>query len=441
MSDTPSARPDLTLTLDCEGVIQHAIPAEALAQERLEGWRGRSWAEMTDPAISRQIRKMIDDMRHGGASSCFQTTQTFPSGCELEIEYTAISLGKEAGFIAIGRNLRTISDLQARLLLAQQAREQDYWKIREIETRYRMLFDASNEAVVLARVSDLKIIEANLTAANSLGLLTGAEFSPQMSERDRKAFEAMLEKVRLQGRAPGIVLHLSAPQAQWSIRASMMNSEAGALYLFQISQLKGPPARGLKSDPFSAQTIVQRFPDGFAIVDSEGIVRRVNNAFLEMTQIGSESAMLGQKISRWLSRPGADISVVMNMVRKHGSVRGLVTTIEGEFGVNAEVEISAAGDKPHHPDYIGLLVRDVTSRGQGVAIQIASHAPDDFIETRFDNFPLDQIVKASTEAIERKRIAEALESCGGNRTAAARRLGLSRQSLHAKLNKYNLEEK
>jgi len=384
---------------------------------------------------------MIDEMQHGGASSCFQATQTFPSGREFEIEYTTVSLGKNAGFIAIGRNLQTISDLQGRLLLAQQAREQDYWKIREIETRYRMLFDASNEAVVLARVSDLKIVEANLTAANSLGLVIGAAFFPQMSERDRKAFEEMLEKVRVQGRAPSMVLHLSAPQAQWSVRASMMNAETGSLYLFQISQLKGPTARVEKIDPFSTENIVQRFPDGFAVVDSEGIVRRVNDAFLEMTQIGAESAMLGQKMSRWLSRPGADISVVLNLVCKHGSVRALATTLEGEFGTNWEVEISAAGDMPHRPDHIGLLVRDVTSRGQGVAIQVEPRAPKDLGETRFHNLTLDQLVKASTEAIERKSIAEALETCGGNRTAAAKRLGLSRQSLHAKLNKYNLEEK
>ena len=425
MSDKPAVRPDLTLTLDCDGVIELAVPAESLAQERLEGWCGKSWAEMTDPAIARQIRNMISDMRLGGASSCFQVTQTFPSGRELEIEYTAVSLGKKAGFIAIGRNLKTISDLQARLLLAQQAREQDYWKIREIETRYRMLFDASNEAVVLARVSDLKIVEANLTAANSLGLVIGAAFFPQMSERDRKAFEEMLEKVRVQGRAPSMVLHLSAPQAQWSVRASMMNAETGSLYLFQISQLKGPTARVEKIDPFSTENIVQRFPDGFAVVDSEGIVRRVNDAFLEMTQIGAESAMLGQKMSRWLSRPGADISVVLNLVCKHGSVRALATTLEGEFGTNWEVEISAAGDMPHRPDHIGLLVRDVTSRGQGVAIQVEPRAPKDLGETRFHNLTLDQLVKASTEAIERKSIAEALETCGGNRTAAAKRLGLS----------------
>ena len=57
----------------------------------------------------------------------------------------------------------------------------------------------------------------------------------------------------------------------------------------------------------------------------------------------------------------------------------------------------------------------------------------------FDNRTLEQIVKMTTETIERKAIARALERFRGNRTVAARHLGLSRQSLHAKLNKYKLE--
>ena len=39
------------------------------------------------------------------------------------------------------------------------------------------------------------------------------------------------------------------------------------------------------------------------------------------------------------------------------------------------------------------------------------------------------------------QLAKALELAGGNRTATAELLGLSRQSLYAKLNRYGLEDK
>ena len=54
------------------------------------------------------------------------------------------------------------ADKEGDLVLgAQQAMEQDYWKLREIETRYRLLFDASNEPVLLIGAEDLRVVEAN----------------------------------------------------------------------------------------------------------------------------------------------------------------------------------------------------------------------------------------------------------------------------------------
>ena len=73
------------------------------------------------------------------------------------MEYTAVRLGGDAGLLAIGKSLQAVAELQSRLVAAQQAMERDYWKLREIETRYRVLFDASNEAVLLvaaARYAD-----------------------------------------------------------------------------------------------------------------------------------------------------------------------------------------------------------------------------------------------------------------------------------------------
>jgi DNA-binding NtrC family response regulator len=53
---------------------------------------------------------------------------------------------------------------------------------------------------------------------------------------------------------------------------------------------------------------------------------------------------------------------------------------------------------------------------------------------------LESVVKASIETIERRHIEDALTKSRGNRTAAARYLGLSRQTLHVKLNRYKLEQ-
>jgi transcriptional regulator PpsR len=428
------ARPDITLTMDFDGVIIEAA-SEALSEERLDVWRGLPWGDTMDPQIAEQVAQSIEYIRNTGESSCFQVKQRFPSGRELAIEYTTVSLGKSAGFIAVGKNIQAISDLQSRLLLAQQARERDYWKIREMETRYRLLFDTTNEAVLSVRAADLHIVEANLAATNLFGLQPGVEFSPDLQPRDRLQFKSLLEKVRERGRAPGIVLHLGPAAESWSLRASLMNSDAGSFYLFHIAPIVVAAAAGERKGPLSADDLVQRLPEGFVVVDRRGAVLRANNAFLDLSQIGTESAALGQNMGRWLSQPGADFSVLLTLLRKHGSVRLMSTKLYGELGSTTDVEISAAGNKDLEPDYIGMLLRDVTTRSppDPGAMPISELNGNGDIS-------LEHLVRASTEAIERQSIAAALEKAAGNRTAAAKILRLSRQSLHTKLNKYDIKE-
>ena len=52
--------------------------------------------------------------------------------------------------------------------------------------------------------------------------------------------------------------------------------------------------------------------------------------------------------------------------------------------------------------------------------------------------PLKELVRESTDMIERLCIEAALELTGDNRASAAEMLGLSRQSLYAKLRRYGL---
>ena len=231
-SEYSQVRPDITLAVDGEGVIRTAVSAETLAGKSIEQWRGLRWADTVSPEMAGQVAQAVEEARREGESSCFTVNQRLPSGRELLLEYTAVRLGKKAGFVAIGKSLQAISELKLRLERVQREREQDYWKLREIETRYRALLDASSEAVALVRVTNLRVVEANVAATKALGLLPGGEFSPALSDNDRRALNSMLATARTKGRAPSIVLHLSA-DSLWSCRASMLMSEGGAFICFR----------------------------------------------------------------------------------------------------------------------------------------------------------------------------------------------------------------
>ena len=405
-------RPDITLAVDAEGVIRSAVSGKTLADEALDQWQGLPWADTVPSDLARQVAQSIEDLRRGGGSSCFTINQRFPSGREVLLEYTTVNLGKKAGFIAIGKSLQATAELQSRLAHVQQEREQDYWKLREIETRYRALLDASSEAVALVRVTNLRIVEANAAATKLLGMVPGAEFYSDLAERDRRALDAMLESVRMKGRAPGIALHLAA-DSQLSLRASMITSEAGAFYLFQMSPLAGAAElrrageNGRESDPYSVESFVQRMPDGFVIIDHQGLITKANHTFLDLVQAGVESAVVGQNIKRWLSRPGAGIDVVMDLVQRHGNVRAMRTTLEGELGASTEVEISAVGDQVGRPRHFGLVIRDAMSRAPVHGADPLSAA----LMGQSGDAPLENIVKSSIETIERQHIVR----CAGSK--------------------------
>jgi transcriptional regulator PpsR len=433
------AQPDVTFLLDMDGVIQSVTFANSVAEEPADDWRGRPWVETVADVGSGKVTRMLEDARESGVSAFRQVTQRFPSGLELPMEYTTVRLGGKAGLIAIGRNLQAVAELQSRLIAAQQAMEQEYWKLRDVETRYRLLFDASNEAVLLLKADTLRILEANPAAIRSLGLARGRDLLPEMAAEEREPFLAMLQRVRQNGRAPGVPLHLGADRAAWLVRASLMSSEPGPIFMVQLAPAGGTQLVELRNDQASLDEFAEHLPDGFVVIDRDGFIRRANRAFLDLVQVGGQGAVLGERLSRWLSRPGADLSVLLANLQRHGSVRLFATGLQGELGGEAEVEISAVGNPPAKPNYIALLVRDVGRRlapsAEAANLQSALGA----IIEQTGKTALRTLVKDAVGLVERHYIAAALKLANDNRTAAAELLGLSRQGFYKKLAQYEMD--
>lgn len=458
MSGIAVSQPDVTLLLDLDGVIRRATLADGLPSEAASSWIGRPWVDTVADGAGDKVERMLKDARALGVCAYRMVNQRFPNGLELPVEYSTIRLGEDAGLLAIGKNQQTVADLQSRLVAAQQAREQDYWKLRDVETRYRLLFETSNEVVLVLRAEGLRIVEANLAALRALSLAPGQDFVPELVAAEQELLRGMLARVRQQGRAPGIVVHLGSDRAAWTVRASLLSNDQNEVYLLQlapmalpVAELKAPQSRPARAERqgLPVEDLLDRVPDSFVVIDQNGLILRANPAFLDLVQMSSEGAVLGEKLSRWLSRPGADIAVLLATVRRHRYVRLFSTTVQGELQAEVEVEISAAGNAESQPRYIGLLIRDVSRRAkQGPAV-----APGPTILTGGNTLlaalgvmaddlgqtSLPTLIKETVSLVEKHFIEAALERADGNRTATAELLGLSRQSLYLKLNRYGLD--
>ncbi|MFO1035470.1 MAG: transcriptional regulator PpsR [Geminicoccaceae bacterium] len=434
------SQPDVTLFLDLEGVIQKVSLSSAVRDESIEAWVGRPWIDTVGKVGADKVRRMVDEARTSGVSAFRQIAQLFPSGLELPMEYTTVRLGTRSGLVAIGKNLLAVAELQSRLVAAQQAMERDYWKLREVETRYRHLFDSSNDAVLMVRATNLRIVEANPVAIRALGLApAGRDLLGEIALADREPFQTMLSRVREFGKAPAMLVNIGRDGHAWLVRASLMMAEPGPILLLQMSPVGGAHPAVASSDPNLIEDLVERLPDGFVVTDDEGVIIRANRMFLGMVQTNAEGSVIGERLGRWLGRPGADVAVLLSNLNRNGVVRLFATTVQGDLGAEREVEVSAAGNAERGARRVGLLIRDISRRDTAptnasvVASMVAAFGP------QLGKTSLRALIKDTVGAVERQYIEATLELTRGNRTAAAELLGLSRQSLYQKLNRYGLD--
>ncbi len=263
------ALPDVMLVLDAEGVIRDATLGNEFSGEPAAEWIGSPWVDTVIESDSEVLRRMLADARRSGVSAFHHLTQRFPSGLELPIEYTSVRLGDHGGLIAVGKNLRAVAELQARLVEAQQAMERDYWKLRDVETRYRLLFNSCNDAILLLKAADLTIAELNPAAAQAAGIsaaqsktLHEVRFPDLLLAQERELFESLVRRARERGKAPGILLRLGQEQTPCLARASLMVSAADAIILVQLvpSAAIRPPADEV--DSVRIEDLVEGSPDG-----------------------------------------------------------------------------------------------------------------------------------------------------------------------------------
>lgn len=434
-------QPDVRLELDLDGVIQNASLSAAVPRQDLDDWIGRPWLDTVVDPGSTKVQRIVEDARTTGVSSFRQINQRFPSGLELPIEYIAVRQGRKR-LVVVGKSLQAVAELQSRLNAAQHAIEQDYWKLRDVETRCRLLFDRTNEAVIMVQASSLRIVEANPAALRALGRAGavsefGQHLLSEIAHEEHAQLSAMLDRVRDEGRAPGILAHLGPEKQPWLIRASLLPSQDGLTYLLQLS----PTSEVTEKEPdrYRLDALIERSPDGFVAIDPSGIILHANRAFIDLIQVAHERSVVGERLDRWLGQPGADTAMLLGSVQRLGSVRLFSTRLHGELGATTEVEVATAGDRYPDARYLGLVIRDVESRLPAPDIGHQGSALGRPAE-RVGKNSLPQLVKEAVGVVERHYINAALELTAGNRTAAAQLLGLSRQSLYAKLNRYGLEE-
>ena len=441
-----AAAADVALIVDGDGVIRDvAFGSDELSREGYDGkWLGLPWADTVTVESRPKIEALLREATANSPTRSRQVNHPSPRGTDVPILYSAVPVGQGGRVVAVGRDLRAIAALQQRLVDAQQSMERDYWRLRHVETRYRLLFQMASEAVLIVDSTTQKVIEANPAAVQLLGesarRVVGRSFPEGFDAESTQSVQDLLAGVRAAGRADDVRARLADARREVIVSASLFRQENSTLFLVRLTPVQADATgAGVSKTKSRVLEVVQSAPDGFVVTDLEGRIVMANPAFVELAQLATEEQTQGESLERWLGRPGVDLNVLITNLRQHGSVRLYATTLRGEYGTTAEVEISAVSVPNGPQPCLGFTIRNI---GRRLAPEPrGNRALPRSIEQLTElvgRVSLKDLVRESTDLIERLCIEAALELTHDNRASAAEMLGLSRQSLYVKLRRYGL---
>lgn len=441
-----AAAADVAVYLSSFGTIERVQVGAAFEGESLEDWVGRAWTDTIAADTRDKVQKLLAEADDEGLSRERQVNQLLGGGYQVPVAFRVLSLPDESGYLALGRSLQPMSDLQQQLVETQQALERDYWRLREAETRYRLLFHRSTEALLLVDGTTFEILDANDGAGQALGLahrdLVGSAFPSidGLSEASSKALRRYLE-LGPGGRddEPSPLLAPARDGREWSLTVSPLSEDPGSALLVQLRQPSGPSSRSGALATEELEALLRTSPDGFVVMNDSGEVIVANRAFRELVQMPPGDEVAGRSLRQWLGRPGADLTVLLTNLERHGEIRLFATTLRSELDVEAAVELSATRIEVHGRPLIGVAIRNVSRRIAGPSLR-----PRDLslameqLADQVGQVSLKELVADTVGLVEGHFIEAALHLTGGNRTAAAEVLGVSRQSLYTKLRQYDL---
>ncbi|MEE4288227.1 MAG: transcriptional regulator PpsR [Erythrobacter sp.] len=429
---------DVTLILDDTGTILDAAydPSEFPG---FENWVGTNWIETVTDESRPKIMEMLAAARRGELQHWRQVNHPSRDG-DVPIRYAVLSVNGGEHRIAFGRDLREAGKLQARLLQVQQSLERDYMRMRQLESRYRMLFELTAEPVLIVEAQTLRIREAN-SAAHSLlharaGTLAGKKLPVLLDRDSRDPFQTIVgAALSSDGIAP-IPVRLAKPAREVHASIAGFTQDRGQFLLVRLV----PPGDGQGgAAPSPVLDLIEDMPDAFVVADEQMELVSANHAFVEMVQAASVDQLRGRNLSEWIGRPGIDLDLIEGQIAQHGAARNVSTVLRTATDIEGEpVELSAVRSSGEEALYafvirpIGRRLRDLPPGTEELPRSVEQ------LTDLVGRMSLKDIVRESTDLIERLCIEAALSYTSDNRASAAEILGLSRQSLYSKLHRYGL---
>lgn len=437
-----AAATDLALVVDAEGIIRDAAFGNAdFADEGCETWLGQRWVDTVTVESRPKVTALLRDAAPGAVTRWRQVNHPSATGIDLPVRYSALRLENGGPVIVIGRNLRAMAALQRKLAETQQALERDYLRLRGAETRYRLLFQLAGEPVLVVDAATRRVTEVNPAAARLLGRaekrIVGQDVIDLFDAASTRELESLFAGLRVMGQASDLVARLGNGRGETRVAASLFRQENATSALLRLSSGPADPASPGRAGA-SALDVIQSLPEGFVVTDPQRRILAANAAFLDLVQLATEEQVRGEPLDRWLGREETEAAALFSTLGQHGSVRHFATSLRGEYGSVEEIEVAAVSVPGGGQPCLGFTIRSTPRRAAAAPGGRELPRSVEQMTELVGRVSMKNLVRESTDLIERLCIEAALRITRDNRASAAEMLGLSRQGLYAKLRRYGI---
>lgn len=410
----------------------------------LDHWIGRDLREFLTEECHPKLDAALSAVAKGAASvpRNVELNHIDNASWEFPIRYSVFATGQGGPILMIGRDLGPVAEIQQQLVKTQMELEKDYEAQREAETRFRVLMSQTRDALVFVDAKSGRIEDMSEAAGLMLGIgpeaVTGGPFFQEFEDRRRAEFLDSLNAAAGSG-APPLAAISRRNRTPLKIHSTLFRAAGRMILLCRLEADARTETVGEELG-VNLRALYDRGFDAVVFTDSRGGIRGANEAFLNLLDVPSLSALAGKSISEFLVRGSVDLRILIDGAARSGRVRQMSTRLETAFGSQRPVDISVTNLGERVDPTFGFVMRDA-SRAE-TASAAAIPATGDVTRNVMDLVgasPLKDIVAATTDVIEKMCIETAVELTRNNRVAAAEMLGLSRQSLYVKLRKYNIQ--
>lgn len=394
-------------------------------QSRLRARQVMEIAEQPDRDL---LQDLVTAARLGQRHKPVRLTHTSLVSAGTRADYSAHLAGDGKNIVLIGRLRAGRGNIAERVVDTEIARAKAEAQ-RASADRYRFLFEASSEGVLIVDAETDLIEEANGNASRILGVEPYYILGSTLSSHFLKEREETPSDPNGSNEALSMTVTLTGSNQDVRLISRTIPGQERPLLLVRLIELGGQMDAQAEKARLAIQVLF-RSSVPIALTGPDLSVVWSNGAFAGLRP---SLSMTHKPLTSVLGLSETALDMAVRDAREHGRTLTSLSALDGRLNIGADAHVTL------------VSIGDGMSSGYGFLFYPSAAAASDrsadtsALAELVGKAPMKVLVRRSTDEIERHCIEAALNLTDNNRTLAADVLGLSRQSLYMKLRQFGLD--